>query len=131
MTMEDRILYTNVSNAELYEKVISVEYSKAAKAYINGRYCRTFNDFMADIATALCFPDWFGYNWAAFDDCITDFNLLNPDRVLIVIYNAADLFAFDNAKVNKELLRKHLNLAIEYLIQIGMPVEVIINNFNS
>lgn len=125
--MEDRIIYSDISNADLYEKVVSPEYGRAAKAYINGRYCRTFDDFMADIATALRFPDWFGNSWAAFDDCIDDLDLQNPDRVLIVIYNASELFAFDDPRTNRELLRKHLNIAIENITQKGLPAEVIIN----
>ncbi len=43
-------------------------------------------EFMARCATALRLPDWFGANWDALYDCLTDADVLPADggRVLVV-----------------------------------------------
>ncbi|MET9817180.1 MULTISPECIES: barstar family protein [unclassified Streptomyces] len=37
---------------------------------IRGNRCRTTLDLFAEWAEALGFPDWFGHNWDAFEECL-------------------------------------------------------------
>ncbi|MGI8855811.1 MAG: barstar family protein [Thermomicrobiales bacterium] len=47
-------------------------------------------------AAVLQFPGYFGYNGAAFDDCITDLSWLRSDRYVIVITRAYMLLRDEN-----------------------------------
>jgi hypothetical protein len=38
----------------------------------------------ASLATSLQFPEYFGHNWNALDECLTDFHWLSPGAVGIV-----------------------------------------------
>ena len=56
---------------------------------IRGRKARTLEALFDEFAAAFQFPYYFGENWAAFRDCITDLDWL-PFRpgVVVVIYGA-------------------------------------------
>lgn len=41
--------------------------------------------FFCEISSAMRFPWYFGWNWAAFDECITDLEWLDFSSLLIVI----------------------------------------------
>jgi len=43
---------------------------------------------MASIAAALDFPDWFGKNWDALEDCLTDFSWREAAGHLLVFEHA-------------------------------------------
>ena len=43
------------------------------------------------IARAMAFPDWFGANWDALEDCLTDLSWRKADGHVIVIAGASDL----------------------------------------
>lgn len=48
--------------------------------------------FLDAIGKALSFPDWFGHNWDALADCLTDLSWMPADGYVIVLDNA-DAFA--------------------------------------
>lgn len=55
---------------------------------INDNTIHDTNSFFKEFATTLNFPNYFGYNWDAFYDCITDLSWIkNQDRFLIVYKN--------------------------------------------
>jgi hypothetical protein len=58
---------------------------------IRGKKSRTVQNFFDEIAAALQFPYYFGENWAAFDECITDLDWIEGDAYLLMV-NDADLF---------------------------------------
>ena len=43
------------------------------------------------IAGAMGFPDYFGMNWDAFDECLNDLSWLPSSRFVIVLKNGVDL----------------------------------------
>jgi len=47
---------------------------------------------LAKIASAMKFPDYFGMNWDALDECLRDLSLLNPKGVLVVLENSQDVW---------------------------------------
>jgi RNAse (barnase) inhibitor barstar len=49
-------------------------------------------EFLQACAIAMQFPDYFGQNWDAFHDCITDLDWLNAKGYLLV-YTQPDVFA--------------------------------------
>ena len=40
-------------------------------------------------AAALRFPDWFGHNWDAWFDCLTDLSWQRPAPGIVLVFNAA------------------------------------------
>lgn len=56
-------------------------------------HCTDKATLLARFAAALQFPDWFGHNWDALADCITDLSWLPAHEYRIAITNAAALRA--------------------------------------
>jgi RNAse (barnase) inhibitor barstar len=47
--------------------------------------CADKAEFLRRVATALNFPTWFGHNWDALSDCLTDLNWLKADGYVVVL----------------------------------------------
>lgn len=70
-----------------------------AAAADNGFVCRRLDladcagksDLLRRFATALDFPDWFGQNWDALDDCLGDLSWLPAAGYVLVLEHAAGL----------------------------------------
>lgn len=45
-------------------------------------------EFLLRIAKALNFPEWFGHNWDALNDCLTDLSWLGGSGWVVIIENA-------------------------------------------
>lgn len=55
---------------------------------IRGQHCSTKHALLQEWAIALAFPDYFGGNWDAFDECITDLRWLPAQQYVIIISHA-------------------------------------------
>jgi RNAse (barnase) inhibitor barstar len=53
--------------------------------------CATKQEFLARTAAALEFPAWFGGNWDALFDCLTDLSWRPAPGYVVIFENAADL----------------------------------------
>ena len=74
--------------------------ASAAQADLTG--CLDKETFLTRVAEALEFPDWFGRNWDAFFDCLTDLSWLPASGHVLVLLNTAEMRraapeAFDTA----------------------------------
>ncbi len=61
---------------------------------IDGKKCKTKQDLFKEYATVLKFPDYFGYNWMAFDECIRDFDFPEydgKDDIFVFVKNIEDV----------------------------------------
>ncbi len=54
-------------------------------------------EFLAGVARALQFPDYFGHNWDAFEECIRNLEWL-PARGYVLVLNGYDRFARSDPK---------------------------------
>ncbi|HYN12993.1 MAG TPA: barstar family protein [Burkholderiales bacterium] len=45
-------------------------------------------DLLENIAKALAFPDWFGHNWDALEDCLTDLSWNEAAGYVLIFENA-------------------------------------------
>ncbi|GAA3804789.1 hypothetical protein GCM10022403_043380 [Streptomyces coacervatus] len=66
------------------------EAAPASAKEIRGTHARTTVDLFAEWSAALGFPDWFGHNWDAFEECLR--TVTAPDEsgpVTLVLRNAA------------------------------------------
>jgi len=60
---------------------------------LRGRRMRTTDGLFAEFARRLEFPAWFGHNWAALEDCLTDLEWLPAPGYLIVLDDAEHVLA--------------------------------------
>ncbi|BAL25865.1 barstar family protein [Azoarcus sp. KH32C] len=47
--------------------------------------CADKAEFLRRVAAALHFPTWFGHNWDALSDCLTDLSWLKADGYVVVL----------------------------------------------
>jgi len=84
-------------------------------------------DFLAEVATALRFPDWFGSNWDALNDCLTDLDWLSTKNGYVLVFENIEQLAthheqeFENATAV-------LNAAAEYWKAEGHPFWALIES---
>ena len=77
-------------------------------------------DFLAQVAKTLNFPHWFGSNWDALNDCLTDLEWLPRKTGYVLVFENTEHFAtrkkneFENAK-------DILNAAADYWKEQGRP----------
>ena len=55
---------------------------------IRGKNCQTKDGLLNEFSSALQFPYYFGKNWDAFDECITDLSWLKNNNFILFITNA-------------------------------------------
>lgn len=68
-------------------------YKSSIVRTIRGNKSKTLQSFLDECAAALQFPYYFGENWAAFDECITDLDWLEGDAYLLMVNNASSLLS--------------------------------------
>jgi RNAse (barnase) inhibitor barstar len=68
-----------------------------AIAVLDGTDAATRSGFFQELARSLDFPDYFGRNWDAVYDCLTDFNWLPADGYVLVL-DGFDQFATNEAE---------------------------------
>jgi RNAse (barnase) inhibitor barstar len=77
--------------SEAYEFAWSIQQAPGRQAIvrvIRGTKSRTSGDFFNECAAALQFPDYFGENWDALDECLSDLEWLPGDAYLLVVTEA-------------------------------------------
>lgn len=61
---------------------------------VRGRKMRTVDDLFDEFAAALQFPYYFGENWPAFDECLSDMDWLPTSvGIVVVIVDPAEVLA--------------------------------------
>lgn len=55
---------------------------------IRGQKCKSVTGLFNEWAAALQFPDYFGENWDAFDECLNDLDWLPADKYILFITNS-------------------------------------------
>lgn len=65
---------------------------------IKGGHCKTPATLYAEFARALAFPDYFGHNWDALEECLTDLEWLPAKGYVLLITDAAHVLSNDDTK---------------------------------
>lgn len=95
---ESKLQFTQYDNRELYTLMYNMDHSGGFVGYIRGCYSRTVEDFFRETSASLRFPYYFGMNWAAFDECLTDLEWLSFSRILFIVDGAELLFIDEKAR---------------------------------
>lgn len=62
---------------------------------VRGTKMRSVDDLFDEFAAAFQFPGYFGQNWPAFDECMSDLEWLPAQGYIVMIYEAALLLSDD------------------------------------
>jgi RNAse (barnase) inhibitor barstar len=62
---------------------------------IQGKKCRTPSTLFGEFARALAFPDYFGHNWDALEECLADLEWLPAKGYILLIHNAEAVLSED------------------------------------
>ncbi len=128
MENEYGIKSTGYSPEELYTIECIAAENGAFVVHIRGKLCETLDDFYREISSAMRFPYYFGRNWAAFDECISDLEWLKFSSILIVIDNQESVMKYDDFPYeSRQQMIKHLNMAVEYWKSQSIPISVYLN----
>ena len=65
---------------------------------IQGAKCRTIAGLLTECARALGFPDYFGHNWDALEECLTDLEWLPAKGYILLFTNAAHVLPTDETE---------------------------------
>ena len=132
INVEQFISKTSFSDEELYSLMFQAERSGAFVAHIRGKYCKTVEEFFREASSALRFPYYFGNNWAAFDECVTDLEWLSFSSLMIAVDDWDTIFEKEFRKsACRELLEKNLRIAAEYWQGQNIPVVIYLNSKNA
>lgn len=93
--------------------------------YIDGQAVSNKAEFLHACAKAMDFPDYFGANWDAFEDLLTDLEWIAADRYL-VLYSDPEAFAQQDAAEWSTAV-DILQGAVEYWAETETPLYVVFN----
>lgn len=60
---------------------------------VDGSVIQTSDHLFGEFAAAMRFPDYFGWNWDAFDECVHDLEWLKADAYVVFVYHAEQLWS--------------------------------------
>ena len=124
--------YTRSTDSELYTLMCRAAHeSNTHVAYVRGKFCGTLDGFFQEISSSMRFPNYFGWNWAAFDECITDLEWLSFSGLLIVIDDFDLVFGKEKRREReqlRDLLLIYLKKAVAYWSDQKIPIAVCLNH---
>jgi hypothetical protein len=81
---------------------------------VRGRKMRTVDGLFDEMAAALQFPQYFGENWAAFDECLSDMDWLSMRVGIVVLIFASEEVLADESNEMSVLVRMVAKAARAY-----------------
>lgn len=79
---------------------------------VRGARMRTVLDFWSEFAAVMQFPPYFGHNWPAFDECMTDLEWLPARSYLVVVLDASQML-IEEPDSDYRTAAKHLGIVAE------------------
>jgi hypothetical protein len=93
--------------------------TRAAIRFVRGRKARTPASFFDEAAAALQFPYYFGDNWDAFHDCLTDLEWLRASAVVLALLDGGHVL--EASPVDASKFARVLETAVHYWNHPGGP----------
>jgi len=92
--------------------------------YINGKQVTSKAEFLQASAKTMNFPDYFGDNWDAFTDCMTDLSWLSADGY-ILLYTQPENLAYNDPS-EWSIALDIFQEAVEYWRETDTPLYVLL-----
>jgi hypothetical protein len=74
------------------------QHQGAVVRFLRGKKMATVQGLYDEFAAALQFPDYFGYNAGAFDECLADLSWLPAKMYVLTIFDSADFLTSEPAQ---------------------------------
>jgi hypothetical protein len=91
--------------------------------YIDGSIITSKSTFLQQFAQVMQFPDYFGHNWDAFWDCLTDLEWIPSDRY-VILYDQPEGFS-QHEPQEWETALDILRSAVESWCEIDRPLYIL------
>ena len=99
---EPPYLYLSIANPkEFADYAYRLNYEKGSELavrVVRGHKMQRLSDLYDEIAAALQFPDYFGENWDAFEDCLTDLDWLPAAGYVLLVSRANEVLSEEPEK---------------------------------
>lgn len=128
--MSSEIKRCSITGSEVYHKIYLASQAGAYVSYLRGKRCKTEDSFFMEISASFQFPDYYGENWPATDECLCDLEWLNPSKIFVVVDDFSCMFSEQEyiQKLLQDRVVKYFSTMIEEWKERGVPVEVWLNN---
>lgn len=120
------IQYCSVHYGTIYTKMWHESCDGAYVSYLRGKRCQTDDSFFAEISASFQFPPYFGNNWNALNDCLSDLGWLSFSKIFIALDDFDYVFSRDAE--GKQLLIGAFAKMVESWSTQGVDVEIWIND---
>ncbi|MBO0720913.1 MAG: barstar family protein [Blastocatellia bacterium] len=87
--------------------------------FLRGKKMKDLDALYSEFAAALQFPYYFGENWAAFHECLTDLDWIKADAYVLIILNSESVLLNENEVEFSTLIDIFHKVADEW----GQPVD--------
>lgn len=91
--------------------------------YLDGREVCDKQSFLRKIAAVMKFPNYFGYNWDALDECITDLDWCPAERY-VLLYDQPEIFS-KAAPIEWQTAYDVLQSAVAYWQSTDTPMDIL------
>jgi RNAse (barnase) inhibitor barstar len=112
---------------QMIQKIIQVLSQQRIQVfYVDGREIFNKETFLKKVGEVMKFPAYFGCNWDAFEECITDLSWC-PAEEYVLLYECSDILA--QSEPNQwEIALDILRSAEEYWVKTSTPFNLILLN---
>ena len=128
VTVFGSYLYSGVYSITPGLKVGSIKKAAAARSLdftqIDLKGVTGKADFLKKVARALNFPEYFGMNWDALNDCLTDM-AWKPAAGYVLLFSSFQSFA-GNAPADMKVVRDIFDLSAQYWKQKAVPFYILL-----
>jgi RNAse (barnase) inhibitor barstar len=118
-------LYQSAADIDPEELAALCQEQDFQLGYLDGATITNKAEFLAACATALKFPSYFGHNWDALEECLTDLEWL-PGSGYLLLYSHPKPFAQRHPKDWKTVI-DILQSAIDEWNETDQPMYVVFN----
>ena len=87
---------------------------------IQGKQCRTPAGLFGEFARALAFPDYFGHNWDALEECLNDLSWLGKQSGIVLVHKYMPLANERQRSIYIDILR-HAQANQRLLLRVVFP----------
>lgn len=123
--MKKQVIKCSKTKNEVYHALYTRAHEGTYISYLRGKRCSTEELFFYEVSASFQFPDYFGENWAAFDECICDLEWLDFTKIFIIVDDFEAMFAGN--KETQDLLIKYFENVVTYWESMSIPVEIWLN----
>lgn len=120
----------SITGTEVYEKIYTASHEGAYTSYLRGKRCLTEDLFFKEISASFQFPDYYGENWPATDECLCDLEWLAFSKIFVVVDDFSCMFSGQAhiQRILQDRVKKYFGIMVEYWKEQGVPIEIWLNN---